>query len=78
MLGKFEEQDLKIARQSETIVKLEEVIGEQQKTIEEQKETIQMIATHPDIRDLLQAFKTGAMSHKLLGKFNHSSSGSNR
>ena len=54
MLRKFQEQDRRIAAQ--------------QKTIEEQNETIQMIATHPDIRDLLQMFKTGAISPKILGK----------
>ena len=48
-------------------MKLLETVGEQQKTIEEQKETIQMIATHPHLRELLQRFKTGAISHKILG-----------
>ena len=61
------EQDLKIARQSETIARLEETIAEQQKTIEEQNETIQLIATHPHFRELIQRFKTGAISHKILG-----------
>jgi len=56
MLGKFQEQDRRIAtqeqkisRQSETISKLEETIAGQQKTIEEQNETIQMIVTHLDL-----------------------------
>ena len=56
MLGKFQEQDRRIAtqeqkisRQSETISKLEETIAGQQKSIEEQNETIQMIATHLDL-----------------------------
>ena len=64
------EQDVKIARQSETISQLEETIAEQQKTIEEQNETIQMIAKHPDIRDLFQGIKTKALSTEVLGKFN--------
>ena len=84
MLGKFQEQeqriaeqeeknveqDVKIARQSETISQLEEIIAEQQKTIEEQHETIQMIAMHPVLRDLLQGFETEALSRQPLGKFN--------
>ena len=69
MMGKLQEQDLKIAKQSETIVKLEETIADQQKRIEEQNETIQMIATHPDLRHLLHMFRTGTMSRKLIGKF---------
>ena len=77
MLGMFEEQEerlaeqeRRIARQGETILKLEETIAEQQKTIEEQNETIQMIAKHPDIRDLFQGIKTKALSTEVLGKFN--------
>ena len=70
MMGKLQEQDLKIARQSETILKLEETIAGQQKRIDDQNETIQMIATHPDLRYLLHAFRTGTMSHNLIGKFN--------
>ena len=77
MLGKFQEQEerlaeqeRRIARQGETISKLEERIAEQQKTIEEQNETIQMIAKHPDIRDFLQGFQSEALSPEVLGKFN--------
>ena len=70
MMGKLQEQELKIARQRETILKLEETIAEQQKRIEDQNETIQMIATHPDLRYLLHAFRTGTMSRNLIGKFN--------
>ena len=62
------EQDLKISRQSETIMKLKETLAEQKKTIDNQNETIQMISTHPDLRDLLQGFKTGAISSEDLGK----------
>jgi len=74
MLGKFQEQEerlaeqeRRIARQGETISKLEERIAEQQKTIEEQNETIQMIAKHPDIRDFLQGFQSEALSPEVLG-----------
>ena len=73
-IGKEEEknveQDVKIATQIETISQLEKTIAEQEKTIGEQNKTIQMIAKYPDLRDFLQGFKTGALSRKLLGKFN--------
>ena len=55
VLEKFHAQeeklDLMIAKQSETISKLEDSIAGQQKTIEEQNETIQMIATPPNLRE---------------------------
>ena len=70
MMGKLQEQDLKIARQSKTILKLGETIAGQQKRIDDQNETIQMITTHPDLRYLLHAFNTGTMSCNLIGKFN--------
>ena len=76
MLGKFEEQEerlaeqeRRIARQGKTISQLEVTIAEQQKTIEEQNETIKMIVKHPDLRDFLQGLKTEALSPEVLGKF---------
>ena len=77
MLGKFEEQEerlaeqeRRIARQGEIISKLEERIAEQQTTIGEQNQTIQLIAKHPDLRDFLQELQSEASSGKPLGKFN--------
>ena len=53
-----EEQDLMISRQSATILKLKGTLAEQKKTVEDQNETIQMISTHPALRELLHSLQT--------------------
>ena len=84
MLGKFQEQEQRIAEQEERILTQEEknveqdvkigrqseTISQLEETIAEQNQTIQMIAKHPDLRDFLQGIKTEALPPAVLGKFN--------
>ena len=44
------------------------IITEMQKTIAEQKDLIQMMAVHPELRRILQGFKTAATSKEVLGE----------
>ena len=46
----------------------DKVIAQMQKTITDQKDLIEKIAIHPELRHILQSFKTRATSQEILGR----------
>ena len=46
----------------------DKLIAQMQKTITDQKDLIEKIAIHPELRHILQSFKTRATSQEILGQ----------
>ena len=46
----------------------DKVIAQMQKTITDQKDLIEKMAIHPELRHILQSFKTRATSQEILGR----------